>query len=208
MAEIIQQWQFLTEHVTGVSATPTIDGNFAYYPTWSGLLVALDYTTCRISWQINVTAIITDYAPLLPEQSVARPMSRTSPQLDKGVLYFATLAHALLVAVDARSGSLLDRINLNPHPLAVITMSPTLYNGRLFVGVSSQEETAANFVPGYPCCSFVGNMVGVDFDRVTRKLAVSWNTPMIPDADAAQGWSGVAIWGSQPSIDEVRSQVS
>lgn len=209
-----------------MSATPTINGNIAYYPTWSGTLVALDYTTCRISWQINVTALVINYAPLLPEQIFAAPMSRTSPQLDNGVLYFGTLAHALLVAVDVRSGTILDMVSLNTHPLAVITMSPTVYNGRLFVGISSDEEPAAALVAGYVCCSFVGNMVGVDFDGATKKLVVAWDTPMISDADARQGWSGMfnctafvyppylssalgaAIWGSQPSVDEARSQVS
>jgi hypothetical protein len=86
-------------------------------------------------------------------------------------------------------------------------MSPTVYDGRLFVGVSSQEESAAAIVPDYKCCTFVGNMVGVDFNRATRKLDIAWNTPMISQADFAQGWSGAAIWGSQPSIDVVRSQV-
>ena len=169
--------------------------------------MALDYTSCRLVWQLNVTALVIDFAPLLPEQIVTRPVSRTSPQVADDILYFGTLAHALLVAVDARTGAVLDTVQLNAHPLATITMSPTLYAGRLFVGVASQEEAAAGLVPGYECCSFVGNMVGVDFDRATTTLNIAWNTSMIPDAEFAQGWSGAAVWGSQPSIDEMRSQV-
>jgi outer membrane protein assembly factor BamB len=172
------------------------------------MLVALDYRTCRIVWQLNVTALIYKYGPLLPEQSVALPVSRASPQIDNGTLFIGTLAHALLLAIDAYTGTVLDMINLNPHPLAVVTMSPTLYDGRIFVGVASQEEAAAALVPGYKCCTFAGNTVGVDFDRVTKKLELAWNTTMIPEADFAQGWSGAAVWGSQPSIDVVRSQVS
>lgn len=191
----------------GVSATPTISGDIAYYPTWSGLLVALNYRTCDVIWRLNVTALVLNYAPLTPEQSLTNPVSRTSPQLDNGILYIGTLAHALLVAVDARTGSVLDMLNINPHPQAIITMSPTVYRGRVFVGTSSEEETAAALVPGYTCCSFVGNMVGVDFDRNTERLDLAWNTSMITDADFCQGWTGAALWGSQPSIDEMRSQV-
>src|ERR1700761_1565037 len=45
----------------GVSATPVISGNLVYYPTWDGQFVALDYTTCKPKWQINVTTIIEKY---------------------------------------------------------------------------------------------------------------------------------------------------
>lgn len=169
--------------------------------------MALNFKTCHVVWQLNVTALILDYAPLSAEQVVTRPVSRTSPQLDNGILYFGTLAHALLVAVDATTGTVLDMLKINAHPLATVTMSPTVYNGRVFVGVASQEEAAADRVPGYACCSFVGNMVGVDFNRDTRQLVLAWNTNMITDADFGQGWSGAAVWGSQPSIDEMRSQV-
>jgi hypothetical protein len=79
------------------------------------MLVALDYTTCRVAWQLNVTALVYSYAPLLPEQAVARPLSRTSPQIDNGVLFIGTLAHALLVAIDARTGSVHD--TSTPTPL-------------------------------------------------------------------------------------------
>src|SRR5579871_3721284 len=161
----------LTEHCRityqfGVSATPTISGDFVYYPTWGGLFVALNYVTCDVLWQINVTDIIMGYAPLSKAQAViTSPVSRTSPQLDGDVLFFGTQTHALCVAVDRHSGKTLGSIQINTHPLAVVTMSPTVYRGKIFLGASSAEEGAELLVPGYQCCSFVGNMVGMTFNR-------------------------------------------
>ncbi|KAE9371610.1 Quino protein alcohol dehydrogenase-like protein [Stipitochalara longipes BDJ] len=132
----------------GVSATPVVFGNTVYYPTWNGSFVALDYASCRVLWQINVTEIVANYAPYTEFLFGPRPLSRTSPQIDG---------------------------NLNPHPMAVVTMSPTFFDGKLFVGASSVEENLT-LNPSYPCCSFVG-------------------------------WSGAALWGSQPAIDTSRRQV-
>lgn len=42
----------------GVSATPVVEGDIAYYPTWSGMLVALNYTSCTPVWEYNVTGLI------------------------------------------------------------------------------------------------------------------------------------------------------
>jgi len=177
-----------------------------YYPTWNGLLVALNYESCAVAWQINVTSLISEYAPITPLQSSSiTPVSRTSPQIEKGILYFGTLTHALLFAVDVETGVVLDSIQINSHPLAILTMSPTVYRGRVFIGSSSFEEYAASTVPGYQCCTFVGNMAAVDLDHSSNKFNVAWNLLMLPEP--AGNWSGAAVWGSQPSIDEERSQV-
>lgn len=53
----------------GVSAVPTLKDDIAYYPTWSGVFVALNYKTCKVKWQINVTDIIYQYAPVTTLQT-------------------------------------------------------------------------------------------------------------------------------------------
>ncbi|OCK76367.1 Quino protein alcohol dehydrogenase-like protein [Lepidopterella palustris CBS 459.81] len=192
----------------GVSATPTIHGNVVYYPTWSGLFVALNYVTCTVQWEVNVTDIITGFAPLTATQTaVTIPVSRTSPQVDGDVLYFATQTHALLIAVNRLSGKILGMIQINEHPLAISTTSPTVYNGTVFVGASSAEESAADLVPGYQCCSFIGNMAAFKFDDHTGSFHLVWNLNTLPEPRGVGGWSGGAVWGGQPSIDKTRSQV-
>ncbi|THZ11904.1 hypothetical protein D6C91_08905 [Aureobasidium pullulans] len=105
-----------------------------------------------VHWNISVADIVTDYAPLTALQvNYTRVASRSTPQIDGSVLYFTTLAHALVVAVDRGTGAHLASIQINPHELASLTMSPTFYKGKLFIGSSSQEEFAAGFTPGYVC---------------------------------------------------------
>ncbi|OIW25399.1 Quino protein alcohol dehydrogenase-like protein [Coniochaeta ligniaria NRRL 30616] len=210
-------------HVGGVSATPTISNGVAFYPTWGGTFVALDYDKCQVKWEINVTAIIVNFKQPTPFQLALTTVpfiaglfaSRTSPQIDKqtNVLYFATQLNALVVAVDVDTGALLGFTQINPHPGAVATLSPTLYENILYAGVASAEELAAGSVPGYKCCSFVGNAVALKFDRHTGRFKTVWNLSMLPTGSSTgkysngSDWSGVGVWGSQPAIDPVRRRV-
>jgi outer membrane protein assembly factor BamB len=194
------------KYTDGESAAPTISGDMAYYPTWSGLLVALNYKTCQTVWEANITQIVYDFAPVSAHQTLlAQAVSRTSLYLADGYLYAGTHIHALLLAVDASNGAVVGRKQLSNHPLAVITQSPTVYDGRIFVGVSSVEETASAEIPGYQCCSFAGSMVALTFDCVGGTFHTAWEVSMLPTPQ--RDWSGVAVWGSQPSIDQTRSQV-
>ena len=189
---------------SGVSAAPLVVDDVLYYTTWTGLFVALDYTKCKVLWQTNITEIIFSYKPV-PEIYLSNGLStvsRTTPAIDGNVLYLGTLANALLLAIDKRSGKLLDSIQINDHPVALVTMSPTVWRGRIFTGGSSNEEGIADAIPGYACCSFIGNMQGLAFEKGRFKLL--WNQNMIP---AGLNFSGGAIWGSQPSIDPTRNQV-
>lgn len=195
--------QCRVDHHIGVSATPVVLDDIVYYPTWSGTFVALNYQDCKVQWEANVTEIIIDFAPITGFMNVTSPVSRTSPAIDGDVLFFGTQTHALLIAVNRRNGNLLGVQQINSHPLAIITQSPTFYNGKIFVGTSSSEESAASFAT-YPCCSFVGNMAALSFDQDTGKFHVAWNQSMLP---LNTQWSGVGVWGSQPAIDPGRSQV-
>jgi outer membrane protein assembly factor BamB len=192
------------DYPQGVSATPVVLDDTAYYPTSNGSFYALNIGTCDYVWQINVTKICWDF--LAPSALVLKnslPMSRTSPQIDGNVLYFATQAHALLVAVDLSTGKLLGTTKVNDHPLAILTMSPTVYEGKIFIGASSQEESAT-LDPTYPCCDFIGNFAAYTFNTKTNKFTQVWSVSTLP---AGKGWSGASVWGSQPSIDPTRNQV-
>jgi hypothetical protein len=192
------------DYPLGVSATPVVVGNTAYYPTSNGSFYALNIGTCQYLWQVNVTKIIYDFKPLTPVQVTnSLPMSRTSPQIDGDVLYFGTQAQALLVAVSVKTGLLLGTVQVHDHPLAILTTSPTVYKGQIFIGASSQEESAT-VDPTYKCCSFIGNFASFTFDHKTLKFKQLWNLSTLPKG---KGWSGASVWGSQPPIDPVRNQV-
>ena len=176
--------------------------------------MALDYTTCEVVWELNVTQqAIADFAPITKAQVMtSAPCSRSSPVIVEGILYFTTLTHALLCAVEAQTGRLYGCKQINSHPLAIVTMSPTVYQiapydrfGVVLVGASSQEVLAASLIEGYQCCSFVGNMVGLTFNTADDPFTVLWNVSTLPSPPG--NWSGAGVWGSQPSIDPDRSQL-
>ncbi|KAL8382634.1 hypothetical protein RB595_006425 [Gaeumannomyces hyphopodioides] len=188
----------------GQSAAPLVTGGVAYYPTFTGLLVALDYQTCSEVWSVNVTHIIEDFRPG-PIENIKSKVSRTTPALDKDgdVLFIGTLAHALVLAIDRRSGRLIDSIQLDNNPYAILTQSPTFYGGRLYAGVSSTESVVP---PGNACCSFIGSFHAISL--ISGKLRHEWGVQTLPHTSPANAnLSGAAVWGSQPSIDPIRRQV-
>ncbi len=44
------------------------------------------------------------------------------------------------------------------HPAAIITGSPVIFDGVVYMGLSSSEETLA-LDPAYPCAAFAGVML-------------------------------------------------
>ena len=53
-----------------------------------------------------------------------------------------------MLAFNKATGQLVWSTQADSHPAAIITQSPTVFNGRVYVGVASQEEALAAFVPG------------------------------------------------------------
>jgi outer membrane protein assembly factor BamB len=187
----------------GVSAPPLVYDGVAYYPTWNGSLVALDYRSCNVLWQTNITEIIVKYKPVdMAQKGPLSLSSRGTPVMGDNVLFIGTLAHALLLAIDMSTGKLMSTLQVNDHPYAVLTQSPTYYQGKIFIGTSSLEEDVADVIPGYKCCSFVGTFNAIEFQDGNLRLI--WTQRMIPNGTDV---SGVAIWGSQPSIDPIRRQI-
>lgn len=190
----------------GVSATPVLKDDLAFFPTWDGTLTAINHKTCRMVWQINLADLIASYAPIHPAQaSLMTAVSRTSPQIHNDVLFFGTQIHALVVALNITTAQTLAVLQLSPHPYAIVTQSPTWHQNTLYVGTSSYEHVAARD-PSYPCCSFHGSFLALDFFPETG-FSVRWNVSTIPPAQVQKGWAGASIWGSQPSVDAVRRRV-
>ena len=171
--------------------------------TWSGALVALDYTNCTVLWQTNVTNIVLSFQPVDPNiTSFLKPVSRTTPVIERNTLFIGTQANALLLALNKTNGKLISTVQINKHPLAIITQSPTVWRGMILVGSSSQEEAAAALVPGYICCSFIASMNA--FTLAEDRFELLWSQDMIP---LGSNFSGAAIWGARTYISK-RSSIS
>jgi polyvinyl alcohol dehydrogenase (cytochrome) len=169
-----------------VSARAAVVNGVVYFPDWGGNLQALDGATGAVIWRNQMSS----YG--LPANTVAR----SSPVVMNGSLYIGALRGGWLLAIDAATGALKWKTSLDTHPHAIVTGSPTIANGVLYVGVASTEEGVAS-LPGYVCCSFRGSVAAVD----AATGAILWKTYMAPP-----NYSGVAVWGSNPVVD-VKHQV-
>lgn len=87
-----------------------------------------------------------------------------------------------LIAASTKDGALMWGFRADPHPSAMITQSPTVHNGAVYVGVSSLEELQADD-PTYECCTFIGNMLKVDL----KSGKVMWRTYMAPSNNNKTG---------------------
>jgi len=123
------------------------------------------------------------------------------------LLFFGDITGAAS-AVRARDGVLVWRKSLALFPTSIITGTPTLHKGRLFVPISSYEVMVAAD-PKYPCCKAHGAVVALDarsgseiWQAHSSKNAVKTYKNQI----GVQQWgpSGASIWTS-PTIDEKRN---
>jgi len=179
-----------------VSARAAVVGGKAFFPDWAGNLWAINSNNGMFIWSHQLS----DYG--LPAGTV----SRTSPAVVQGVVYIGTQYNAAhptspsgwLLAIDANKGTLLWKVQPDTsNPFPVITASPAVANGIVYVGMTSNEEYAAS-TAGYPCCSVVGSVVALN----AKNGAKLWQTFTAP-----AGYSGANIWGSTPVIDVARKTV-
>jgi polyvinyl alcohol dehydrogenase (cytochrome) len=188
------KWVFTT--VGDVSATPTVDGDAVYFPDWGGNLFAVKKNSGRLIWSHKIS----EY------DGVEGAVSRVSPAVDEDQLIIGDIPSpkelhngANVIAVDKRKGTLRWITQVDPHPAAIITGSPVVFDGVVYIGVSSNEETLAKN-PAYPCCSFRGSVVALD----AKSGVMLWKTFDIPDnGGRTDQYSGGAVW-QPPAIDPKR----
>ena len=188
------KWAFGFPGVSSVYGQPTVAGGRVFVGVDTGYVYSLDAETGCVHWSF------------LAETGVRNAISvgTLSGQPARHAAYFGDI-RANVYAVDAATGALLWKVNADTHPLAVVTGAPTLYEGRLYVPVSSREEAAGSSL-NYPCCTFRGSIVALDA-ATGRQI---WKTYAIADpptrsrknSAGTQLWTGAgaAIWHA-PTID-------
>src|ERR1700675_4110967 len=188
------KWVFTTGG--DVSATPTVDGDAVYFPDWAGNLFAVKKDTGRLIWSHKIS----EY------DGVNGSVSRVSPAVDGNQVIIGDIpnsrqAHngANVISVDRQTGAIQWMTQVDTHPAAIITGSPVVFDGIVYIGVSSSEEGLATN-PAYPCCSFRGSVVALD----AKTGAIVWKTFDMPDnGGRIDQYSGGAVW--QPAaIDPKR----
>lgn len=194
LSRLTLKWAFGFPDAASAWAQPTVAAGRVFVGSQNGTVYSLDGGTGCIHWTFSADGGV-------------RTAITLGEIRGRFVAYFGDTA-ALAYALDAETGKLLWSRKVDDHPLARITGSPTLFDDRLYVPVSSYEESqGAN--PQYGCCTFRGNINAVD----AKTGAVVWKTYMVADKPSPRGtssagvqrWgpSGSAIW-SPPTVDVKR----
>ena len=191
------KWVFTTGG--DVSATPTVDGGAVYFPDWAGNLFAVQKDSGHLIWSHKIS----EY------DGVEGAISRVSPAVDGNHVIIGDILNskqvhkgANVISVDRETGTVQWITQVETHPAAIITGSPVVFDGVVYIGVSSSEETLA-LDPTYPCCTFRGSIVALD----EKSGAMLWKTFDMPDNGGRPGgYSGGAIW-QPPAIDAKRGML-
>ena len=200
VSQLKLKWAFGIPDAKSVIGQPMIAGGRVFISGDNGKIYSLDSATGCTYWSF-----------------AAETNTRNSPTIGpapgrpgRSVLYFADLK-ANVYALDAANGELLWKTAVDTHSRARITASPKLYEGRLYVGVSSFEEVGSSR-PNYQCCTFRGSVAALDIAS-GRQI---WKTYVIPETPKPthKNSAGTQLWGpagggvwNSPTIDPKRHAI-
>ena len=198
VAQLQLKWVFAFPHSAMAASHPAYMDGRLFVGSITGIVYSLDAASGCIHWthqaQAGVRAGIT--LGEIGEGEESRP----------AVFFGDTLAQ--VSALDADSGELLWRVQVERHTKARITGTPRYHRGRVYVPVSSLEELAA-MNPNYECCTFRGSVAALS--AASGRLI--WQSYMITREPSVTGENGIGIrtlgpsgasvWSS-PTIDTAR----
>jgi polyvinyl alcohol dehydrogenase (cytochrome) len=191
------RWAFAFPGAQRVRSQPTVALGAVFVGSQNGNVYALDRDTGCVRWTHRASAEVRTPVIVGPPRDGGRPP----------LAFFADLI-ARVYAVDATTGELAWVVKADDHPNATVTGAPVLFQGRLYVPVSSLEVATA-VDPRYPCCTFRGSVLAID--AVNGR--VLWKTYTIDEPPSEVGKtaagtpilapSGAPVWNS-PTIDAAR----
>ena len=220
---------------SAVAGQPTVVDGRLFILSSVGRVYSLDAKTGCSYWSFDAAAgartgiVIGEFAPprsLAPAPTTATATSRrkvhgkkTKTKLGNAHLELLKAPSAAVFgddsgavyALDAQKGTLLWKTQVESHPLARISGTPTLYHGRLYVVVASTEQNAAADAT-YACCTFRGSVSALDMatGRVLWKTyaIAEESRPSVKSSAGIQqfGPAGAAMWGAA-TVDIKRNLV-
>jgi polyvinyl alcohol dehydrogenase (cytochrome) len=159
------KWAFGFSGATSALGQPSAAGGRLFVGSAGGVVYALDQHTGCTYWTFK--------AP----QTVRTAINVAPYGQGHDAVYFGD-AQSNAYAVDADTGALLWKTRVDEHPFSHITGTPALYEGRLYVPVSTgAEEFVAAGDPKYKCCTARGSVVALDARNGERL----WKTYTIPE---------------------------
>ena len=190
------KWAFGFPGAEEVYGQPTVAGGRVFIGVDTGAIYSLDAESGCVYWSYQADAGV-------------RTAISIGPVKGKGAakygVYFGDI-RANVYMLDASTGKEIWKVKAEDHPVAKVTGAPMLYEDRVYVPVSSQEERSAGWSTVYPCCTFRGSVVALD----ASNGHTIWKTytvldppkPTTKNSNGVQqyGPNGGAVWNT-PTID-------
>ena len=193
------QWVFAFPDAVRARSHPAVAGGAVFVGSQDGSVYALDQDSGCVIWRFRARGEVRTGIVLSDWDS--------ADESADPLLYFGDYL-GNVYAVHALTGEPAWQVTPDEHPNATITAAPALFEGRLYVSVSSLEVVSAA-ESSYGCCTFRGSVVALD--AITGKQL--WKTYSIPEAPAPTkenargvmqyGPSGAPVWNT-PTIDSKR----
>lgn len=195
------KWVFAYPVGLSSNTQPTIVGGRIFVGSDNGYFYSLDARTGCVYWSYQQNSIVRGAAAVGPV---------TGHGSTRYAVYFGD-GHANIFALDVQDGHLLWKTKVESHVVARITAGLKLYDGKVFVPVSSSEEFNSGTIT-YPCCTSRGSVVALDANT-GKKI---WQTYVVPGEPKSYMTmpngiklykpAGGGVW-SAPTIDPVRRAV-
>jgi polyvinyl alcohol dehydrogenase (cytochrome) len=202
VARLKLKWAFAFPDALRARSQPGLAGGSVFVGSQNGTVYSLDRNTGCVRWMFHASAEV--------RTGIVVSQWKAGDKAAAPRLYFGDLI-GNVYSVDAISGALVWRAHPDEHPSSTITGTPTLYDGRLYVPVSSLEVVPATD-PHYACCTFRGSVMALDAatgEQIWQTHTIA-ETPSIrgknPVGTDRIGPSGAPIWNS-PAIDAKRGQL-
>src|SRR5437867_2795758 len=160
------KWAFGVPTAAEMHSQPTIVSGRVFFGSDAGYIYSLDAKTGCVYWAFHADSGTRTAPTIAPIQGQGTT---------KSAVFFVDVL-TRVYALDAQTGKLLWKIRAGAHPRAKSTGSPTVYEGRIYVPMSSMETTTGAVLT-YACCTFRGHVAALDANT-GRKL---WTTFVIQD---------------------------
>jgi polyvinyl alcohol dehydrogenase (cytochrome) len=193
------KWAFGFPNGNSAYGQPSVVGGRVFVGADTGYVYSLDSASGCVHWSFQAMAGVRTAVPI-----------GAGTERDRFLAYFGDVK-GNVYALNAETGAQVWQDRADTHPLARVVGTPTLVDGRLYVAVSSLEESGAGN-PVYPCCTFRGSLVA--YDALTGKRI--WTAYTVADAakplkktsigTQLHGPAGAAVW-SAPTVDRERRVV-
>ena len=191
------KWAFAFPDANQVRCKPAIVGDWLIVGDQNGDVYALNKHTGKIGWTFLADAAI-------------RGAVQLAAEADHCTAYFADYS-TNTYAVDVATGKLIWKKRAGYHPESSVTGSVVVFEGMVYVPITS-FEVISSINPDFGCCSSSGGLVALDAKTGTEK----WRHLVIEEKPEITGHkkngkpifgpSGAPVWCS-PTVDKKRGLV-